>query len=74
MLVFKDWAGWNSFAALKVTITFLRVHHDRISHMALVTDSALVDVSPNFASRFFYTVIRHFPYDEEPAARVWLMS
>ncbi len=42
--------------------------------MALVTDSALVDVSPNFASRFFYTVIRHFPYDEEPAARVWLMS
>jgi hypothetical protein len=74
MLISKDWAGWDSFAALRTTIIFLRDHHHRISRMALVTDSVLADIIPIFASRFVDTVIRHFPYNEVPAAKIWLVG
>lgn len=74
MLISKDWASWDSFAALRATIIFLRDHHHRISRIALVTDSALAELIPIFASRFVDTVIRHFPYDEEPSAKAWLVG
>jgi hypothetical protein len=42
--------------------------------MALVTDSVLADLIPIFASRFVDTVMRHFPYEEEPAAKILLVG
>ena len=74
MLISKDWAGCDSFAALRATMAFLRDHHHRIWRMALVTDSVLADLIPIFASRFLDTTIRHFPHDEEPAAKIWLVG
>ena len=44
MLISKDWAGWESFAALRATMTFLSGHHNKISRIALVTNSVLADL------------------------------
>ena len=30
MLISRDWAGWESFAALRATLTFLSDHHQKI--------------------------------------------
>ena len=74
MLISRDWVGWESFAALRATLTFLRDHHQKISLMALVTDSLLADHIPIFAARFVNTTIRHFPYNEEANAKIWLVG
>ena len=74
MLISRDWAGWESFSALRATLTFLRDHHQRISRMALVTDSLLADLIPIFAARFVNTTIGHFPYNEEANAKIWLVG
>ena len=42
--------------------------------MALVTDSLLADLIPIFAARFVNTTIRHFPYNEEANAKIWLVG
>jgi hypothetical protein len=72
MLISKDWAGWDSFAALRATMTFLRGHHHKISRIALVTNSVLADLIPIFAGRFVNTTIRHFRYEDEANAKIWL--
>ena len=72
MLISKDWAGWDSFAALRATMTFLRGHHHKISRIALVTNSVLADLIPIFAARFVNTTIRHFRYEDEANAKIWL--
>jgi hypothetical protein len=61
MFIFKDYAGWDSFAELKVPMAFLRNYHYRIRFMALVADIARADSTPILASRFVDRVIRHLP-------------
>ena len=72
MLISKDWAGWESFAALRATMTFLSGHHNKISRIALVTNSVLADLIPLFAGRLVNTTIRHFRYEDEASAKIWL--
>jgi hypothetical protein len=72
MVISKDWPGWDDFGAFASHMVFLRDHHQKISRIALVTDSVVGDLVPLLASHFLDSEIRHFSFAEESAAKKWL--
>ena len=68
----KDFPGWESFGSLARHIRFVKDHHQRLSHVAIVTDSKLGDVAEKIAGHFVAAEIRHFPYDQFSAAKDWI--
>ena len=48
----EKFPGWESFAAMVEHFRFVRDHHRRLSHVALVTDSTLANVAESLASHF----------------------
>lgn len=72
MVISKDWPGWEDFGALATHMVFLHDHHEKISRIALVTDSLVGDLIPLLAGHFLDSEIRHFAFDDEPLARSWL--
>ncbi len=68
----KDFPGWDSFASLAGHIRFVKGHHEKLSHVALVTDSKLGNVAEKIAGHFLSAEIRHFPYDQYSEAKNWV--
>jgi hypothetical protein len=68
----KDFPGWESFASLARHIRFVKDHHERLSHVALVTDSKLGNVAEKIAGHFISADVRHFPYDQFSEAKSWI--
>ncbi len=66
--------GWESFGALAAHVRFVRDHHRRIEKIALVTDSAIGNVSEHLASHFVSAQIKHFSAAEMEAAKQWIAS
>lgn len=44
----QSFPGWDSFSALTQHLKFIRDHHEKISHLAFVTDSPLANVAEKF--------------------------
>lgn len=74
MVISKDWPGWEDFGALVTHMVFLHDHHQRISRIALVTDSVVGDVIPLLAGHFLHSEIRHFAFAHEVDAKTWLVG
>lgn len=74
MVISKDWPGWEDFGALVTHMVFLHDHHQRISRIALVTDSVVGDVIPLLAGHFLDSEIRHFAFAHEVDAKAWLVG
>jgi hypothetical protein len=70
----KEFPGWDSFAALIKHIKFVKNHHEKLSHVAVVTDSGIGNLAEKIAGHFVAAKIRHFPYDDYIDARNWILG
>jgi len=70
----KSFPGWDSFAALVSHLRFVRNHHEKVSRVALVTDSSLGKYAQPIASHFVKAEIRLFPYQDFDQAREWVAA
>jgi hypothetical protein len=68
----EDFPGWDSFGALVRHTKFVRQHHEKLSRVALVTDSAIGDLAEKLASHFVAAEVRHFPYPGLADAQSWV--
>lgn len=72
VIVTEDFPGWDSFGALVKHLKFVRQHHEKLSRVALVTDSAIGDLAEKLASHFVSAQVRHFSYLQLADAQAWV--
>lgn len=68
----KSFPGWKDFGALLAHLKFLKEHIQRIEKVAVVADGALANIMPNIANHFVHAQVRHFGFEREDEAWVWL--
>jgi len=66
--------GWKDFAGLIGHLKFIRMHHEHIKKVAVVSDDVVMEFLPGIAAHFVRAEIRHFPYGEYEAARNWIQQ
>ena len=74
MIYTKSFPGWNDFAGLLSHLKFVRNHEHHIEKLATVSDSDVLTVLPEIAKHFMKAEVRHFAFDDEAAARTWLLA
>jgi hypothetical protein len=67
----EEFPGWVSFASLISHLKFVRLHHQKIEKIALVTDTVLADAAEVFLSHFIKAELKHFPYCAYAQALEW---
>lgn len=67
----KSFPGWDDFDAFQHHMKFVKDHHKRIKHIAIVTDSKIGKIGPGFANLFVSAQIKHFPFDSLAEAEEW---
>jgi hypothetical protein len=70
----KIFPGWESFGSLIEHFKFVKEHHKKVRHVALVTDSVLGDFGEKVADHFVSAEIKHFAFDELTNAQSWILS
>jgi hypothetical protein len=70
----QSFPGWDSFAALSGHLEFVKEHHKKIAHVALVTDSMLGNFAESIASHFINADIESFPYADFEQAKLWIIE
>lgn len=68
----KSFPGWESFAALCTHLRFVKNHHEKVSRIALVTDSMVGNFAELIASHFVKAEIQLFPYHDYEQANKWV--
>jgi hypothetical protein len=66
--------GWDSFATMIKHLEFVKAHHKKVSHVALVTDSSLGEFGEHFANHFTSAEIKHFAFKEYKKAQKWILE
>jgi hypothetical protein len=74
MIHTKEFPGWDSFAALLGHLKFVREHHEKVSRVAMVTDSSLANVAPIISGHFVQAEVKHFAFNELKQARLWVLG
>ena len=64
--------GWDSLAALRRHLGFIRDHHRHVRRVAVVTDDALAALMEKLAEHFVSAEVRRFDGDQLAAARDWV--
>ena len=70
----KDFPGWDSFGAMLQHLKFVKAHHQKLSHVALVTDSAIGNLAEIIAGHFISAEVKHFPYSQVVDAKSWILN
>ena len=70
----KQFPGWDSFASLMKHFKFVKDHHKKVSHVAVVTDSVIGDFAEKIVAHFIAAEIRHFAFDDLNKARDWILN
>ncbi len=70
----KDFPGWDSFGAMLKHFKFVKDHQQKISHVALVTDSAIGNLAEKIAGHFISAKVKHFPYNQLVDAKSWILD
>lgn len=70
----ESFPGWESFASFIKHVKFVKGHHKKLSHVALVTDSEMGNLAENIASHFVSAKIKHFPFEQIDEAKEWIMN
>lgn len=70
----KSFPGWDSFGAFLSHMRFVKDHHQKISHVALVTDSSLGGFGEKVASHFISAEVKNFDFNQLEQARRWIVS
>lgn len=74
MIIAERFPGWENFASLTTHIRFVRNHERAIRRVAVVTDSALLELLPALARHFVEADVRSFPFAQRDAAFDWLKA
>ena len=70
----EDFPGWDSFAAMLKHFSFVKNHHQQLSHVALVTDSAIGDLAEKIVGHFISADVKHFAYGQLDEAKSWILD
>ena len=70
----KTFPGWESFGSLIKHFKFVKKHHQKVSHVVLVTDSVLGDFGEKIADHFVSAEIKHFAFDDLNNAKSWILN
>ena len=70
----KDFPGWDSFGAMLKHFKFVKDHQQKLSHVALVTDSAIGNLAEKIAGHFISAEVKHFPYSQVVDAKSWILG
>lgn len=68
----QSFPGWASLAAMFSHLYFVKDHHQKVTHVALVTDSIIGEFAEQIASHFIAADIKVFSYDELEQAKKWI--
>ncbi len=70
----KDFPGWDSFGTMLKHFKFVKDHQQKLSHVALVTDSAIGNFAEKIAGHFISAEVKHFPYGQIIDAKNWILG
>ncbi len=70
----KSFPGWDSFSALVSHLKFIRDHHEKVSFVALATDSPIGKFAEIVASHFVNAEIKEFSFNELENAKKWILE
>ena len=70
----RKFPGWESFGSLIKNFKFIKEHHKKLSHVAIVTDSVLGDFAERIVTHFVPAEIKHFAFDELSKAQSWILN
>ena len=70
----KDFPGWESFGAPLRHFKFVKDHHQKLSHVALVTDSKIGNIAEPIAGHFVSVNVKHFSYSQFDGAKSWIVD
>ena len=70
----RKFPGWESFGSLIKHFKFIKEHHKKLSHVAIVTDSVLGDFAERIVTHFVSAEIKHFAFDELNKAQSWILN
>ena len=68
----ETFPGWDSFSAFITHLKFIKEHHKKVSHVAIVTNSPVGTFAEHVASHFIKAEIRKFPFSELENAIKWI--
>jgi len=74
IILTKEFPGWKSFGAMLKHFRFVRNYQQKLSHIALVTDSKIGDLAEMIPGHFVSASVKHFPYDSFIDAREWVLD
>ncbi len=69
----ETFPGWESFGAMVKHLQFVKNHHERLLHVALVTNSKFGDLIEKMARHFVAAEVKHFPYSQLSEATNWIL-
>lgn len=72
MICARAFPGWKDVGALLAHLKFVRDHHRRVARVAVVSDGGVLSILPHFAEHFVAARVKHFDYEDMPAALTWL--
>lgn len=70
----RSFPGWDSFAAFCSHLRFVKSHHQKVSRLAVLTDSPLGTFAEAIGSHFVNAEIKVFPFRDMEAAKTWIRS
>ena len=71
----KEFPGWDSFAAMLTHLKFVSEHHtNKVSRVAMATDSVVGDLAEAITGHFVQAEVKHFRFGEFQKARLWVLG
>ncbi|HET7223952.1 MAG TPA: STAS/SEC14 domain-containing protein, partial [Rhodanobacteraceae bacterium] len=70
----RKFPGWQSVGALFAHLKFVNAVHDKISKIALVTDSPMGTFADHVLDPLMLAKVRKFDYDDRDEAMSWLQG
>ncbi len=70
----ETFPGWKPFGLLIKRFRLAKDHQQKVSYIAVVTDSAFGDFAEKAANHFFVANIKHFAFDELQKAQNWILN
>jgi len=68
----ESFPGWQNFAGFVSHLNFIKDQQTRVSKVAMVSDSTLMEVMPKLVDHFVNAEVRHFYNDELVLALDWI--
>ena len=70
----KSFPGWDSFAALITHLKFIKDYHQKVTHVAFVTDSPIGNIAEKLSSHFVEAGVKEFAFNELEQAKNWVLG